>query len=163
MTDGKIYIIVTDKLPAGGAEPQPGVETEKKEKKSDKDILMHYAKNKLIETVKSAASNAVHFSLGNIGNFTGDYITQRQINNNLQMASELMSFGATVWAGFKVTGSPWGAAIAAAGWAVQKGLSIGEQLVTLNVEKTRVNYNIEQIRNRSGLNSHMNWNRGTEN
>lgn len=162
MTDGKIYIIVTDKLPSGGVEPQPGVETEKKDKKSDKDILMHYAKNKLIETVKSAASNAVHFSLGNIGNFTGDYIRQAQVNNALNLLNEVGNFAASAFAGFKVAG-PWGALIAAGAYTIGKTINTAEYFISLDLQQRRTNYSIEQLRDRSGLNSHMNWNRGTEN
>lgn len=158
--DGKIYIIVTDKLPAGGDTPAPA-EPVTKEKKED--LFSHWARQRLLGEAKQLAQGAVMYSLHNIGNFTGDYITQAHVNNAMSAVSGLASIGTAALAGFKYTGSPIGAVIAASIAVINKVVSGAQTSYSNYVQNQKTNYEIEQLRERSGLNTLVDGSRGTEN
>lgn len=160
MTDGKIYIIVTNKLP-GGVGPGPGPKPSEKEEK-DEDLFSHWAKNRLISLGKGLAKKAVMYPLSNIGNFTGNYVAQTQINNSLSVVNSLLSIGTAAFAGFKLFGPP-GAAIAASIAVINETVSYSLQSISNWVENQKINYNIDQLRDRSGMNATLDGSRGTEN
>jgi len=157
--DGKIYIIITDKLPSGGGDAVIN-EPEKKDKKTD--LFEHWAANKIIETVKQTATSAVTYQLSNIGNFTGDYITQTHVNDTLKAVNALVSIGTSAIAGAKV-GGVWGAVIGATLQTVNLGVQSALNIHTQRLENNKTNYEIAQLRARSGLNPLLDGSRGTEN
>lgn len=159
--DGKIYIIVTDKLPAGGNTPTPG-DKKKTEKKSDEEMLEHWARNRLLSEVKQLATTAVNYSISNIGNFTGDYIAQTHINDALRSVRGFVSIATSTAAGFKV-GGPWGAVIGFSLGLVSESVSSAMQIHSNRVETNKVNYEIAQLRQRVGLNTTLDGSRGTQN
>lgn len=160
-SDGKIYIIVTDKLPAGGDTPTPG-DKKKTEKKSDEDMFEHWARDRLLSEVKQLATTAVNYSISNIGNFTGDYIAQTHINDALRGVRGFVSIAASTAAGFKV-GGPWGAVIGFSLGLVSESVSSAMQIHSNRVETNKMNYEIAQLRQRVGLNTALDGSRGTQN
>lgn len=159
--DGKIYIIVTDKLPAGAA-PGPGEGGEKKEK-SKEDLLEHWVRKKLLDEGKHLAMSAASYSINNIGNFTGNYQLQMQVQESLGLVKSFASIGLAAFAGFKYTGSPWGAVIGASIAVINKGIDIGTTAYSNYVTQRKNDYAIAQLERRSGLNQYTDGSRGTEN
>lgn len=159
MTDGKIYIIVTNKLP-GGVGPGPGPKPPEKEKK-DEDLFSHWAKNRLLDLGKSLAKKAVIYPLSNIGNFTGNYVAQTQVNNSLSIMNSLVGVGTAILAGSKY--GPAGAIIAGSIAVINETVSYSFQSISNWVENQKINYNIAQLRDRSGMNATLDGSRGTEN
>ena len=160
--DGKIYIIVTDKLPSGSALAQT-VETEKKDDKKE-GLFSHWAKQKILNETKQLARTSVMYTLNNIGNFTGNYITQTHINDAMSSISGIISVGMAALAGFKYTGgNPWGAVIGAAIGVISESASAFTSIYSNQVQNRKTNYEIEQLRNRAGLNPLKDGSRGTEN
>ena len=87
-SDGKIYIVITDKLPTESQAQASSVSANNKSNASGggNDILKHWAKSRLISEVEHLGMTAVNYQLSNIGNFTGDYIAQNNVNNALNAA-----------------------------------------------------------------------------
>lgn len=158
--DGKIYIIVTDKLPGGTPAPVPTNQEGDKEKRES--IFSHWARNRILGLAKSTATQAVSYTLGNVGNFTGDYITQAHINDTLSNLHTLMNMGSAALAGFKVGGVA-GAVVGLAAGAIGTAVTTALQVNAQRLANSRTNYEIEQLRNRAGMNPLMDGSRGTEN
>lgn len=157
--DGKIYIVITDERGKAG---DPGLDTipsddSKKEKKSGLD----YAKHRFFNFVESQAKQFVMYNINNVGNFTGDYIAQRKIQETVQFASILGNIGMATIAGAKygAPGAIAGFTIAIAGTAINAGLSEYSQWIS----NRKINYSIDRLRERSGLNQSLDGSRGTEN
>ena len=161
MADGKIYIIVTDRLP-GGMSPIPDDENNK-EKSSKEGALGKYAQHKFFNLIESQAKQFVSYSINNIGNFTGDYIQQQQTQSAKQGIDFLVNVGQSAFAGWKISGgSPWGAAIGAAIAVAGSAINYAEQIYAGSVENRRQNLAIAQLKTRAGLNSTNNSSRGTD-
>lgn len=159
--DGKIYIIVTNQLPNGTPEPVPGAGTDKKEKE-EKNVLEDFALHKFRNLVESQAKQTVNYTISNIGNFSGDYVTQTHTQDAMEALGFLVNLGTAAYAGFKYGGGVWGAVVAAGAVAVSTGISKAEQYYAGYVANTRQNRDIAQLRTRAGLNSTNNGSRGTE-
>lgn len=163
--NGKIYIIVTDREPSSGG-PSP-VETSVMTKTASAEgkevsLFSHWARNKILNTVKSAAQSTAMYSLSNIGNFTGDYITQTQVNETIQLTSKLVHVAMAAASGAKV-GGVMGAVIAAGVAVVGETVSSLQAVNSAYVQNRKTNYEIEQLRDRAGLNAAKDGSRGTEN
>ena len=160
--DGKIYIYITDKAPndsKGGVINNSG---NKAEKKNENDLFSHWARNRLINTTRSLISNCVDYSLSNVGNFTGDYITQAKINDTLSNINALSSIGMSALSGFAVGGFA-GAIMGATLGAINTGVSSALNIKTQMVANSKTNYEIARLRERAGLNTLLDGGRGTEN
>jgi len=96
---------------------------------------------------------AVQFGLSNVGNFTGDYITQRNINRALETLNGVSSVAMGAMAGGWV-----GAVIATASLAV-RGIT---QEISRQINYQNEEINTSMARQRSG-NVHTDGSRGTEN
>ena len=175
---GKIYIIVTDKVPSQMTMKEDGTDVtaasggEEGGGKSSgsKAMLAAWAMCQIRDLTKQTATQAVMYTLGNIGNFTGDYIMQTKVNTALSNLSGLKNIASTGLAGAAVgaqSGGVYGAIIGAA-----VGLTVGTAKETIGsayeiysrtIENKKTNYQIEQLRARSGLNSLRDGSRGTEN
>lgn len=159
--DGKIYIIVTNRAPDGTDPQAPGLELQKETEKEG--IAAKYIGHQFLHFVESQAKQAISYSINNIGNFTGDYEEQRHISALLEVAGKVASIGTAAWAGAKATGSPYGAII---------GAIVATASITINDVRAeylkayadaKKNFTIRQLRERSGMYSLMDGNRGTEN
>lgn len=166
-TDGKIYIIVTDRLPGGtmppAPQPRPNPSPTEEGKEGDSGLLAHWARERMIGLVRRMAMTAVTYTVGNIGNFTGDYMLQTHVNEAINNVRGLINIGTAALAGFKVTGSPIGAVIGAGLEIANQGISAFTQIHSNLVQNSKTNYEIEQLRNRAGLNPTTDGSRGTEN
>lgn len=158
MAEGKIYIIVTNQLPGGGGEPTPGGDGEKKDKKQT--TLQDFIQHRFFNFIESQAKQAINYSISNIGNFTGDYITQQHVSDAMQFVSFGLNLGTAALAGSKF-GVP-GAVVAVALTLAAKTITTTEQLLAGSVENARQNREIRQLRTRAGLSSSNNGSRGTE-
>lgn len=158
--DGKIYIIITNRLPNGMSPNPEEDENQGGEGNSGQSLFSHWAKQRLINEAKSLATNSVMHTLHNIGNFTGDYMTQSHVNSALSAINGLIDIGTAAIAGAKF--GPAGAAIGAAIAIVNKGVSSGYALYQGYLENQRTNYEIRQLRDRSGMNALLDGSRGTE-
>ena len=162
-SDGKIYIVITDKLPTESqAQTQNKTPVSAGSGKNSDDILKHWAKNRLISEVEHLGMTAVNYQLSNIGNFTGDYIAQNNVNNALNAAHTLMGIGGSALAGFMVAG-PIGAVIAGSISVINTGVNSALSIHSNKIQNQKTNYEIEQLRRRSGLNTTLDGSRGTEN
>ena len=175
MADGKIYITISDKrLDSGtgtssvssgrGSSGSSGGSRSIAGSSDDKDfyeLLGRYAEHQLFHSFKSLVTQSVNFSLNNIGNFTGDYITQRQVNVLRQAASGVVSVGLSTIAGARF--GPAGALVGfGVGMTSLVAGTIFEHKAT-QVEVAKTNYSIAQLRDRVGLNTIYEGSRGTEN
>ena len=158
--DGKLYIIISDRPDAAGTDATDVgevAETEDKKKQTGLD----YAKHRFFNFIESQAKQTVMYGINNIGNFTGDYITQRKIQETVQMTNMLLNIGTATLAGAKygAPGAIAGFTIAIAGTAINAGLSEYSQWIS----NRKINYSIDRLRERSGLNQSLDGSRGTEN
>ncbi len=158
--DGKIYITISDTRGSGGPEnPKPEKEIEKK---SDWDVFKDWASQKLINEGKYLVSQAINTTVNNIGNFTGDFQAQRDIQNLMSIMSDAASIGGSVAGGFIVAGVP-GAIVSG---VVVVGNAIINKAINYQLselERKRQNYSIDILRQRAGLNQLYDGSRGTEN
>ena len=160
MADGKLYIIVTDQLPGGSGPLTPDKSSDTN--KDKENALADFAKHKFFNLIESQAKQAVNYTISNIGNFTGNYVSQTHVQDAKQVLDTFINLGMSAFAGFKMTGSPWGAVIAAGVSLVGSGISQIEQLYAGYVENAKINRQISQLRTRAGLNSTNNGSRGTD-
>ena len=164
MTNGKIYIYVTDKLPQGDGQPTPGPGTSDSNKKEESNLLLHYARDKIINTTKQAVMSNINFALNNIGNFTGNYQLQRDIESTQRILNSITNIGTSAWAGFKITGgNPWGALIGATVATFNEASGIVRNEILIGVQTKKANREVNVLRQRSGLNSLTDGSMGTEN
>lgn len=159
--DGKIYIIITDKTPGGDGQPG-GSTIINKEDKSKNNALSDYAAHQFFNLITNQTKNIINYQLNNIGNFTGEYDTQRHVNFARQTISSLIGLGMAAISGAKYGGG-WGALIgvtvATTGMLINSGLQYNSDLL----QNKKTNYEIAQLRDRSGLNTLKDGSRGTEN
>lgn len=154
--DGKIYITISD---TRESETVKGTDKSapKKEKKPQEEKNNDFIKHQLFNLLESQAKQMVQYSIGNIGNFTGDYNAQRQVNFTMSAISVVSNIGMGAFAGAKY--GPWGAVVGAAVVAVSQGVNFGLQLHSQNLEINKQNYNIQQLRKLSGLDGLTNGSR----
>lgn len=161
MADGKIYIIVTDQLP-GGQGPLPPDTPDSGKEKTKENKFESWATHQFLNLVKQQVIQNITFTVNNIGNFTGDYQAQRDAQLSLSLLQEGMNLGLSIYAGYKIGNIP-GAAIAAGVYAVNKTISTVQEYRLIDLQQKQSNYSIQQLKNRSGLNSNRDGSRGTEN
>lgn len=140
---GKIYVILTDKR---GQQPEPTPPTPEtpstpKPKKEEKNKYLSAAL-KVGATVAACAIQAANWSLNNIGNFTGDYQKQRQV----QAVKGALLKGAG-FVGAVAAGGVLGAVAYTAAMAVDFTLSETSN----QIQFAKQNYDIRQLRQISGL------------
>ncbi len=163
---GKIYIIVTDKLPSGETPTPEGIKNPA-EKKDPDSLFAHWAKNQILGLIKQTAVQQINYSLNNIGNFTGNYELQTQVGNARKALNILRSIGSSTIAGAQVgsAAGPWGAAIGAAIGLLTSGVSASVSLLqehnSLMIQNRKTNNEIAILRERSGLNQYTDGSRGT--
>lgn len=157
----KLYIVISDEREGGEGGTSTPTKKAKEEKEKD-DTLGRYVEHQVFHLVKQQATKFAYYTLGNIGNFSGDYIMQDKVNSLLESSQGFMNIGMATAYGAKAGG--WIGAIV--GFVVGAGaetISSAYQIHSKTVEVTKQNYEIEQIRARSGLNSLKDGSRGTEN
>ena len=156
MSDGKIYITISDAR-TGEVIKGTNLTTPKKEKDPEEE-LQKYIMHEFRNFITSQAKNMVNYSLGNVGNFTGDYNSQRSINYGLSAAGVASNIVMGAVAGAKVGGA-YGALIGAGIAATSQIINFGLQMNSQNLEIRKQNYNISQVRQLSGLDGLTNGSR----
>lgn len=148
MADGKIYITISDTR--GGSGAGVGNEADKQQEKGKDSALGKYIWHRFYNFVESQAKQYVNYTVSNIGNFTGDYTTQRETEEMLKIASMMIGFVTTTVAAGAKYGAP-GAIIAAS-------ISIGSEAINFayrekseSFQNRKTNRNIDMMRKRLGL------------
>ena len=158
----KIYIVITDQRPdsngTGGASTGSNADNDK----SERNQLKKYAEHQFYNFIKSESQTAVNYTINNIGNFTGNYQTQREMQNVVGHSSRLVSLGESIIFGASIGGLA-GAAIAGGVTLVSSLINFGLESYSIGIAEKKANYAIEQLRARSGLNTLNDGSRGTEN
>lgn len=164
-SDGKIYIVITDKAPnQSQASISNNQIVNNTPVKQNDSLISHWAKNNMIDLVKSISNKAIMYELSNIGNFTGNYIEQTHINNAMSNLSAIGSIGTGALSGFLATGgNPLGALMGASLSLINTGVGGLLNMNSLMVQNKHTNYEIAQLRDRAGLNTLKDGSRGTEN
>lgn len=162
--DGKIYITISDKRSGRPGEPKP--DTPKKEKVSKlavdreayKDSIDNLLCHDAAHFLKQQASTIVNYSISNIGNFTGSYQTQREIQEAISVGTTMAGFASTIATGY-IMGD--GAGAVAAGILAIGSFSINKALEirTSNFQNRKQNRDIDLLRKISGLDSLTNGSR----
>lgn len=158
----KLYITISDSRNGGGSDPDVVPTDDGKDKKDKTSEVGKYAEHELFHLVKQTTIKSVNFAISNIGNLSGDYITQRKVNEAKQAVSGLMNIGmATVGGAF------------AGGWVgAIVGFTVGMTTMIVDttqneiqnrIDNTKTNLEIASLRDRAGLNTVSDWSRGTEN
>lgn len=160
MADGKIYITISDTRGGSGA----GVSNDADTGGSDKNqTIADFAKHKFFHLIESEARTFVNYSIGNIGNFTGNYQMQRDVQQTFGILSEMINIGSASVTAFKAfkggTQGAIAAAITAAATIAGKAINFGMKEYQEQFENRRTNRNIELMRNRLGLEGLTNGNR----
>lgn len=159
--DGKIYITISDRR-FGKNKAEADEQNNLDKEKEKKDPLKDFAKHKFFNFIEAQAKQAINYSVNNIGNFTGDYVTQQQTQDAVSILSDLADIGVAAFAGFKYSGSPYGALIGAGIAVAGKAINKAQQLAVGYAQNEIQNRQIAQLRTRAGLNSINNNSRGTE-
>lgn len=164
--DNKLYITISDRRGEGGGKPVPQDEnneatSENAVREQQDGLLRRYVEHEMFHLAKSTATRTVNFAISNIGNFTGDYITQKEINYAKGVVSNLTTIGMTTLAGAK-----YGTVGAVVGFVVGAASVVTNAIfddISNQVQISKTNYNVEQLRDRVGLNTIYDGSRGTEN
>ena len=158
MSDGKIYITISDERGTERIKDTSRTVSTGKKQKEESNQLADFAKHQFFNLIEREAKQMVNYTLENIGNFTGDYNAQRDVNYALSAIGVLSSIGLGAYHGAKV-GGPIGALIGAATVATAQVVNFGLQLKSQNIETRKQNYSIEQMRQLSGLDTLTNGSR----
>lgn len=157
-SNGKIYITISDERGKGseGKTQSGGIKTPKEKE----NHLGSYAVHQGISLLQQTASQYVHYSISNIGNFTGDYLSQKNAQLGLGLVNKAIGYGTTALAGFKL-GGILGSVVAVGIKATMDSLSFNLQEKAQYTQNQRTNYQISQLRELSGLNTLTDGSRGT--
>lgn len=160
MSDGKIYITISDARTGEVIkDTNISVPSEpKQKKKTEEEKRNDFIRHQLFHLIENEAKTMVNYSISNIGNFTGDYNAQRDINYALSATGVMTSIGLGAWQGAKIGGIP-GAIIGASAVTLSQAVNFGLQLRSQNLEIRKQNYNINQLRQLSGLDGLTNGSR----
>ena len=163
----KLYITISDNRgQTSGASGKPTPNSQASSNKPNEEnngtsLLGKYAEHQMFHLVKGATTKAVNYSISNIGNFTGDYLKQKDVYYSKEVISNLTNLALTTYAGSQF--GPIGTAI---GFVVGVGSQIVGGIfedISNRVDNAKNNYNISMLRERVGLNTIYDGSRGTEN
>lgn len=158
MNDGKIYITISDTRSSENIKGTDVTVSKSKKEESKKNPLGDFAKHQFYNLIEREAKQMINYSLANIGNFTGDYNAQRDVNFMLSAAGVAGSIGLGAIRGAMI-GGPVGAIIGAGVVTAAQVVNFGLQLHSQNIEIKKQNYSISQLRQLSGLDGLTNGSR----
>lgn len=161
--DGKIYITISDRrFGKNKAEADEQNKIDKRfssSESSQESLLGRFIQHQFFNLIESQATQAINYSIANIGNFTGDYVKQTQVAESMNILGLVTELGVAGLAGAKF--GPVGVAVSMGTVTLSKVITINQQIYAGQVENTRINNDIAQLRTRAGLNSSNNGSRGT--
>ena len=144
--DGKIYITISDTRGGSGA----GVSSDADKKEKEKQTLTDFAKHKFFNMIESEAKTFVNYTIGNIGNFTGNYQMQRDVQATMSTLGFLTNLATSAYVGAKAGG--WiGALITTSVTLVGEGINFGLKEKNEQLQNKRTNRNLSIMRERLGL------------
>lgn len=152
MSDGKLRIIITDDTKSGNSAEEKVKEAQTPTAKQNKGdtAINNVGAYILYRTIENTAKSVANYAIANIGNFTGDYTAQRNINNALNMGGRVLAIGTML-----ATGNVAGAIISGVGMATSDILG----MISETQANKKQNYEIEQLRKLSGLDQRTNGSR----
>ena len=162
--EGTIYITISDERGSGGggATPKPTPEPKKVEEQAqqetDNNVLGEYARVQFYNFMTSQAKQFVNYTIGNIGNFTGDYNRQRHVQQIVSIGNSLKAIGISVYAGF-TAGGVVGGVIAGALAVASQGINFAYSEYSNNFAIKKQNREITELRKLVGLDSLTNGSR----
>ena len=148
MSDGKIYITISDTRNGSGGGVSPDTQNEQSQDKES--AVGKYLQHRFFNFVEGQAKQFVNYTVSNIGNFTGNYQAQRDVQVIMDNASFLINLGTSIVAGAKMGGA-WGAVLAGAITVGSKAINFGYQEYSEQFQNRKVNRNIDMMRRRLGL------------
>ena len=122
------------------------------------EIGLNFAAHQFYHFMQQEATQAVNWSISNIGNFTGDYLKQTNVQQVVSLGSKLVGIGMSVVAGAQaggLIGALVTGTIAVAGTVINTALE--NKSNAFQVQKQ--NYEIEKLKELSGLNTLTNGGR----
>ena len=156
----KLYIIITDKREESVATtPAP---SDSAIQSNDDTAFGRYAEHEFFHLIKENINRGANFAINNIGNITGDYISQRGVNEAKQLASGLTGVAMSTIAGFKIGGQAGAIVGFIAGTASALSSSYFDYSQK-TIDTAKANLEINELRSRAGLNTIYDGSRGTEN
>lgn len=161
MADGKIYITISDKRGEGSNTSNLSANSSSARAKSktsdEKNLFLDYAKYELFNFVKSQAQTLVNYTMGNIGNFTGNYQVQRNISDGMKISNMVKSVAMA-----SIAGSQYGPGGAVIGAAIAAGSIVTNTYLearTYQIEINKQNNAIRENRKLTGLDALTNSSR----
>lgn len=164
-TDGKINIYITDGDggPSGG-DGGPSGGSGRKPKLTDDEkfsnAMWRFAEHQIFSFIRQEAKQVVNHYVSTYGDRTGDYVSQKNTQMALSVASKGIGIGVAT-----IMGAKYGAVGAAIGFGVTTTTTVLSSVFEYEnmLRKIRIqNKDIELLKTRSGLNSLNDGSRGTD-
>lgn len=154
MSDGKIYITISDTRGGSGAGVSNPSDTEASTKNGE-STLGKFIAHKTRNLIEGEARTFVNYTIGNIGNFTGDYTVQSEMQAAMSAINFFTELGSAIATGAKMGGGGWGsligAAVAVTSFSVVKGVNFGLQEKSEKFQQAKTNRNLSIMRERLGM------------
>lgn len=153
MANDKLYITISNKSGGNGSG-----DSKKKKEKDPSGEFKSYLVHQSLDLIKSKTLSAIDKSVNRIGTFKGDYISSREQEYAIAMVKQSMSIGSSMLAGLAIgggIGAIAGGAFAFGSILIDNVQDIIDYKQAYNVQQ----YEIDLIRQRSGLNSTTNESR----
>ena len=155
MANDKLYITISNKSGGNGSGDS---DSKKKKEKVPASEFKSYLVHQSLDLIKSKTLSAIDKAVNRIGTFKGDYISSREAQYALSMVKQTSSIISSAVAGATIGGGI--GAIAGATFAFSSILVDNVQdLIDYNHAYNMQQYEIDLIRQRSGLNSTTNESR----
>ena len=155
MANDKLYITISNKSDGNGTGDS---DSKKKKEKDPAGEFKSYLVHQSLDLIKSKTLSAIDKSVNRIGTFKGDYIASREQEYAIAMVKQGMSIGSSMLAGLAIgggIGAIAGGAFAFGSILIDNVQDIIDYKQAYNVQQ----YEIDLIRQRSGLNSTTNESR----
>lgn len=163
MDEGKIYITISDQRLGGGTPdtpPQIPQDQDKDKSENKENLLGNYLKHRFFNMVQDQAKQMVSYTVANIGNFTGDYQVQREVEVGMKIVNFGVSLVTSFVGGMTATGGNVVGGIAGVAFMVaSSGVNFGLQETANRVNNRNQNYSIAQLKEISGLDALTNGGR----
>lgn len=163
-SDGRINIYITE---GDGENSISGNSIEgsgRKSKLTDDEKLSkamwRFAEHQIFSFIRQEAKQVINHYVSNYGDRTGDYVTQKNTQMGISVASKAIGIGAATMMGAKY--GPIGAAIGFGVTTTTTVLSGVFEYENMLRKISIQNKNIELLKTRSGLNSLNDGSRGTD-
>lgn len=148
-TDGKIRIIITEGDGGGGGPGDPNGPNGKPKDKEDK--LAKYLTHHAYHFIMNETKKVINHYIGNYGQRTGDYVGQANMQLSLNMVYQGIGIMTAAAAGFKLSGSPIGAAVGAGIATITSVTNFGFEYENYLRSIRIQNNEIALLRQRAGL------------